>query len=297
MLSFVGSSGAVYPEDYNEAGSIWDHFARFGVDFYNFGLGFEFAGAALEQEFKYTGARLKINYPLPGPLFGKTSRRFATYNTRIPDQFRVEMFIEEFESKWMTGGEALPQVLTVFLPQDHGAGESIENGYPFFESYMADNDLALGRLVEYLSSTPYWSKMAIVVTEDDPQGGVDHVDAHRSVLMVISPHARKGYVSKLHYSFGSIMKTFWNVLGVSYLNQYDAGATDLSDFFTADVDTSGYRAVAPDVRLFDPQKVLDPLDAEFNWQALDDSPGLDDVEVMQAWARKEDAKRRVDSGS
>ena len=123
------------------------------------------------------------------------------------------------------------------------------------------------------------------------------MDAHRSVLMVISPHARKGYVSSSHSSFGSIMKTFWNVLGVPYLNQYDAGATDLSDFFTADVDTTGYRAVAPDVRLFDPQKVLDPMDALFDWEALGDSPGLDDVAVMQARAREDDARRSADSGS
>ncbi|NNE36393.1 MAG: hypothetical protein HKN13_14245, partial [Rhodothermales bacterium] len=297
MLSFVGSSGAIYPEDYNEAGSIWDHFNRFGIDFYNFGLGFEFAGAALEQEFKYTGARLPINYPLPAPLFDKTSRRFATYNTNIPDQFRVDMFIEEFEQKWLSGDQPPPQVLTVFLPQDHGAGERIDDGYPYFESYMADNDLALGRLVEYLSNTPYWSKMAIVVTEDDPQGGVDHVDAHRSVLMVISPYTRRGYVSSRHYSFGSIMKTFWNVLGVPYLNQYDAGATDLSDFFMSEPDVESYRAVAPDVRLFDPQLALDPLDEDFNWQALADTPGLDDVEVMQKWAEEEDAKRASQSGS
>ena len=293
VLSFVGSSGAVYPEDYNEAGTIWDHFDRFGISFFNFGLGFEFAGAALEQEFKYTGARLPINYPMPGPLFDRTSRRFATYNTSIPDQFRLDMFIEEYESRW-ADGESLPQVLTVFLPNDHGSAERVDDGYPFFESYMADNDLALGRLVEYLSRTPYWEKMAIVVTEDDPQGGVDHVDAHRSVLMVLSPWAKKGYVSKVHYSFGSIMKTFWNVLGVPFLNQYDAGATDLSDFFTDTPDTTPYEAVAPDKRLFDPQTALDPLDEHFDWSSLDESPEMDDVSLMQEWAREQEGKEEED---
>ncbi len=246
--------------------------------------------AAAEQQYKYTGIRLPINYPIPAPLFEKTSRRFATYNTSIPDQFRMDMFIEEFEERWAGEGKTLPAVLTVFLPNDHGAGERPDDGYPYRESYMADNDLALGRLVEYLSHTPYWKDMAIVVTEDDPQGGVDHIDAHRSILMVISPYARQGHVSTVHYSFGSIMKTFWHVLGIPYLNQYDAGATDLADFFTATPDTTPYTAIAPDLRLFDPQKAFDPFDEEFDWEALAESPVMDDVETMQAWRREEEAE-------
>ncbi len=291
MLAFVGSSGAIYPEDYNEAGSIWDHFDRNNIDFFNFGLGFEFAPGIETQEFKFTGVRLPINYPLPGPLIDKTSRKFATYNTSIPDQFRADMFIEEFEERWMGEGKTMPQVITMMLPNDHGARERPADGYPFSESYMADNDLALGRVIEYLSRTPYWENMAIVITEDDPQGGVDHVDAHRSLLMVISPYAQKGHVSHTHYSFGSIMKTFWHVLGTPYLNQYDAGATDLADFFTDTPDFTPYNAIAPDPVLFDPAKALDPLDEEFNWEALTESPVMDDVETMQAWAAEEDERR------
>jgi YVTN family beta-propeller protein len=290
MLAFVGASGAAYPEDYNEAGTIWDHFDRNGIDFFNFGLGFEFAGFET-QEYKYTGIRIPVNYPVPGPLLERTSRKFATYNTSIPDQFRVDMFLEEFEEKWMGEGKIMPQMITMMLPNDHGAGERPDDGYPFNESYMSDNDLALGRVVEFLSHTPYWKNMAIVITEDDPQGGVDHVDAHRSLLMVISPYAKKGYVSNVHYSFGSIMKTFWHVLGTPYLNQYDAGASDLGDFFTSEADFTPYYALAPDPRVFDPQKALDPFDANFNWEALADSPVMDDVEVMQEWAAEEDARR------
>jgi YVTN family beta-propeller protein len=293
VLGFVGASVAIYPEDYNEAGSIWDHLDRFGIDFFNFGLGFEFAGGIERQDFKYTGIRLPINYPMPGPLFDRTSRKFATFNTSIPDQFRVDMFIEEFEERWVGAGKTMPPLITMMLPNDHGARERPADGYPFVESYMADNDLALGRVVEYLSHTPYWKDMAIVVTEDDPQGGVDHVDAHRSVLMVISPYAKRDYVAKAHYSFGSIMKTFWHVLGIPYLNQYDAGATDLADFFTDAPDFAPYTALPPDPRVFDPQRALDPLDEDFNWEALSASPEMDDVEVMQAWAREFDARRET----
>ncbi len=289
-LALGGAS--ISPEDYNEAGSIWDHFDRFGIDFFNFGLGFSFAGGARLQDFKYTGARFTVNYPMPAPLYQRTSRKFATYSMAIPDQFRVEMFIEELEERFLGEGKTFPQVLTVMLANDHGWHERPDDGYPFNESYMADNDLALGRVVEFLSHTPYWDKMAIVVTEDDAQGGVDSIDAHRSVLMVISPWAKRGYVSNVHTSFGSLMKTFWHILGVPYLNQYDAGATDLADFFTAEPDTAPYNAIALDPRLFDPAKALDPLDEEFDWEALDDSPVMDDIEVMQAWAAEEDARRQ-----
>ena len=292
VLAYVGASGAIYPEDYNEAGSIWDHFDRHGVDFFNFGLGFEFAPGIETQQYKYTGIRLVINYPLPGPLFDKTSKIFATYNTNIPDQFRVNMFIKEFNERWLGEDRMLPPVLTIFLPNDHGAGERAEDGYPFRESYMADNDLALGRVVEFLSHTPYWKNMAIFVTEDDPQGGVDHVDAHRSILMAISPYIKRNYVSPVHYSFGSIMKTFWHILGIPYLNQYDAGASDLADMFTNMPDYTPYRTKPVDSRIFDPQQALDPLDENFNWKKIYEMPQMDRPELMQQWMKEDDVKRK-----
>jgi hypothetical protein len=122
--------------------------------------------------------------------------------------------------------------------------------------------------------------MAIFITEDDSQGGVDHIDAHRSVLMVISPYARRGYVSHKHTSFGSIFKTFWNILGIPYLNQYDATASDLSDFFQDKPDYTPYKAVMVDQRIFDPQKALDPFDEKFDYKALSASPVLDDPKYM-----------------
>ena len=180
--------------------------------------------------------RRVVNFPIPGPLFDHSSRKYATYNMAIPDQFRVDMFLEEFTDRWIDGDEDLPQVLTVNLPNDHGADERPEAGYPYRESYMMDNDLALGRIVEFLTQSSYWKKMAIFVTEDDAQDGRDHVDAHRSLLMVLSPYAKRNYAGHQHYSFGSIFKTFWHILGVPYLNQYDATAADLADLFTAEPD-------------------------------------------------------------
>ena len=277
-LALVGATGAIYPEDYNEAGSIWDHFDRNEISFFNFGFGTELAPSLSDSTMKYTGVKYLVNFPVPGPLYDHSSRQYATYNMAIPDQFRADQFIREFSEKYLGEGKSMPQVLTVLLPNDHGAGDRPKAGYPFRESYMMDNDLALGRIVEFLSHTPYWKNMAIVVTEDDSQDGMDHVDAHRSILMVISPYAKKNYVGRQHYSFGSIFKTFWNILGTPYLNQYDAAATDLSDLFTDEPDLTPYQAFPVDKRVFDPQKVLDPFDEKFDWKAVVESPQLDNVD-------------------
>ncbi|CAM2979951.1 bifunctional YncE family protein/alkaline phosphatase family protein [Flavobacterium frigoris] len=291
IFAMNGAAGAIYPEDYNEAGSMWDHLERNAIRFYNFGFSIMFEPALYEANFKYTGIKQFVNYPMPQPLFTRTSKTYPTYNTSIPDQFRIDQFEKEFDEKWVKGKELMPELITVIIPNDHGAGDNPKAGYPFKESYLADNDLALGRIVEYLSRTPYWKDMLIVVTEDDAQNGVDHIDAHRSVLLLISPWVKREYASHLHYSFGSIFKTFWNVLATPYLNQYDAGATDLSDFFTSTPNYKPYNAVEVDPRVFDPQKALDPFDENFDWKSLKESPEMDNEADMLRESKEQDEYR------
>ncbi len=291
ILGINSAAGAVYPEDYNEAGSLWEHFERNKVDFFNFGFGMMFEPSSYSDTYKYNGVKYIANYPVSAPLFNNSSKMYPTYNTSIPDQFRAEMFIKEFKEKWIDKNNIMPQVITAIVPNDHGAGERPEAGYPFRESYMADNDLAIGRIVEFLSHTPYWKNMMIVITEDDAQNGVDHIDAHRSVLMVISPYVKKNYVSHTHYSFGSIFKTMWNILGTPYLNQYDAGANDFADFFTNKPDFTPYLASDIDRRIFDPQKALTPLDEKFDWKSLEESPVIDNVKDMMREAKEQEKDR------
>jgi hypothetical protein len=280
-LAFIGSSGAIYPEDYNEAGSMWEHFERGKVKFRNFGLGFEFWPGDEEQSYKYTGIKLPINYPMPKVLFDNTSRKFATFNTSVPDQFRFAQFEMEFKEKWLSGKEPMPQLITMMFPNDHGSGERPADGYPFWASYMADNDLALGRLVELISHSPFWKDTAIFVTEDDAQGFVDTVDAHRSVCMVISPYAKKDHVSHTHSSIASIIKTMFLILDLPPLNQYDAFASDLADMFEEKAGNDApYNAVAETKELFDPEKALTPFDEKFNWKALAESPAMDDEDYL-----------------
>ena len=292
-FGMTGASGAIYPEDYNQNGSMWDHLERNKKEFYNFGFGVEFGpGNIADSTMKYGGVRYLVNYPLPGPLYDRTSRLFPTYNMAIPDQFRADVFIKEVKEKYLDKKIEFPAMLTLQLLNDHGAGERAHAGFPFHESYMADNDLALGRVVEFLSHTPYWKNMMIVVTEDDAQGGSDHIDAHRSLLMVISPYAKKNFNSHAHYSFGSIFKTFWNVLGVPCLNQYDFGATDLSNCFTSTPNFAPYNAVPVDARIFDPAKALKPFDENFDWEALIESPKLDDPDEIKK-VKKDDGRLKV----
>ncbi len=281
----AGASAAIFPEDYNEAGALWEHLERNGIPFFNFGFGLEMPAALEEQVHKYTGIHMSVSFPLPKPLFDHTSRKFATFNMAIPDQFRVDMFEEELRGRWLSGKEPFPRLITMVLPNDHLTSEHPSDGYPFRESYMGDNDLALGRVIQTLSRTPYWKDMLVIVTEDDPQGGRDHVDAHRSVLMMIGPYVKKGYVSHTLASFGSIMKMIFTLLDLPYLNQFDAAASLPRDFFTDEPDYATYRVRPVDKRLFNPDAAFKPFDRRFNWKAVLESDQIDNLEDMRGYYR------------
>lgn len=274
---FTEANSALAPEDYPEAGSIWDHFDRNDISFRNYGEGFEFAGIYENADLEPTGARLPVNVPMPGPLFRNTNRNFPTYNTNISDQYRVDVWEDEFKQRYIDGGEVLPRFVNIYLPQDHTAGPRPENGYPTREAYVADNDLALGRVVDLVSHSKYWRSTAIFVTEDDAQSGVDHVDAHRSLLLAISPWTKRSYVSGEHTSMVSIIKTINQLTGAPMLNLYDALATDLSSMFNfnAAPDLQPYTAVPIDPAVFDPSKVKR---GGFTAEELHESEELDSVE-------------------
>ncbi len=251
-LLFAGSDSSVHPEEQLEGGTIWRHFERHGVTFYNFGEGFELAGVAEDKDLEPTGARFLTNVPMPDALYRNTSREYPGFNMNIPDQFRADQFIREVEAKYVKGGAELPQFLFVHLPNDHMTKERPDDGYPYEESFTADNDYALGRILEFLSGTKWWKEMAVFITEDDAQGGVDHIDAQRTVVMGAGPWIKRGYVSHANTSFPGLLKTIFRLLRLPPLNLYDAAATDLSDWFSAAPDFGSYRRLPVDMRLFDP---------------------------------------------
>ncbi len=251
-LLFAGTNSSVHPEEQPEAGTLWHHLERHGIPFRNFGEGFELAGIAEDQHFKPTGARLLTNAPMPDPLYRNTSRQYPGFNINIPDQYRASQFIQEIEEKYVKGGEPLPRLLFIYLPNDYAAEPRPDGGYPFPASFVADNDYALGRIVEFLSHTPWWREMAVFVTEAGAQGGRDHIDSHRTVMIAAGPYIKRGYVSHTNSSFPGLLKTVFRLLGVPPLNLFDAAASDLSDIFTQTPDFAAYDLLPEDTRLFNP---------------------------------------------
>ncbi|MBC7920485.1 MAG: phosphoesterase, partial [Ferruginibacter sp.] len=278
---FPKSTGSMDPEDYNEIGGLWEQLARNKIEFYNFGEANEFAGVWEERNHTNTGMRLPVIFPLPKALYERTSWNYAGYNTNVPDQYRMDQFEKEFTQKWLSGKDTLPPLVMLAIPNDHGAGARPGDGYPYVHSYMADNDLALGRTLHFLSRTPYWKNTLVIVTEDDPQGGVDHVDAHRSVLLMAGPYVKRGYASHTHANFGSILKTIYTLLDVGLVNQYDVTASWLGDFFTDQPDLTPYEAQLPDRRVFNPQTALDVYKKTFDWTKIQQGPKLDDPDEQR----------------
>jgi DNA-binding beta-propeller fold protein YncE len=278
---FPKTTGGVDPEDYNEIGGIWDNLYRNKVSFFNFGESNEAVNSHEEKFDTIFGASNSVVFPLPKVLFDNTSRDYAGYNTNVPDQFRVEQFEREFKKRWLSGKDTMPNFIGIQLPNDHTSKPRPEDGYPFIHSYVADNDLALGRMLDFLSKTPYWKSMLVIVTEDDPQGGVDHIDAHRSILMMAGPYVKKGYVSHKHANFGSILRTMYHILGLPYVNQYDATASLLDDYFTEKPDFKGYEALQHDPALFQPEKAMKIYGRDFDWRVIKQGAKFDNEDEQR----------------
>ena len=124
--------------------------------------------------------------------------------------------------------------------------------------------------------------MAVLVTEDDAQGGVDHIDSHRTVLLVAGPYARRGHIVRQNSSFPGLLKTVFRILGLPPLNLFDATATDLSDAFTNEPDFTPYKLLATDPAIFDPTKAKDPLESA----PPPMSERMDDPRVLKEQHRK-----------
>ncbi len=262
-LASFGSNGSQIPEDYLENGSMWEHLDRGGIRFRNYGEGFEFPGTDEGPDTLRSGTYNVVNHPMGKALWDNTCWEYPIFNMSIPDIARVDWFIEDLEKNYRKNGKPIPAYMNITLCNDHGAGAQPAAGYPYVCSFMADNDLALGRLVEYLTHLPEWKNMAILVTQDDAGGDSDHVDRHRSYVLAISPYAKHGYVTHVHTSIMSCLKTIYKIFGLGPNNMFDALASDLSDAFTMKPDYTPYRHVPADPRVFVPEKAYDPKDPKF----------------------------------
>ncbi|WP_348263405.1 bifunctional YncE family protein/alkaline phosphatase family protein [Telmatobacter sp. DSM 110680] len=281
--ALFGGADAPMPEDEPQFGSLWEHVAANGQGILNYGEGLEIEGNVEMPGAQPEGQRLLLNAPLPKPVFEASDRRFPTFNLGIPDQFRVREFERDFRLKLAAG--KVPALIVIRLPNDHTADPRPGDGYPFRASYVADNDLALGRIVAFLSRTSIWKDSAVFVTEDDAQSGVDHVDAHRSILLVASPWVKPGMVSHGHASMGSITRTIDELLGLGPLNLEDALAAEITGIFDAQPHLEPYATRAADPRVFIPARArfAKPKSKKESAALLD----VDDADEIRKQLKKE----------
>jgi DNA-binding beta-propeller fold protein YncE len=213
-------------------GYIWDRCQAAGVSYRSYGEWIENARSA------FTPSR-----PLARALEGHYDPWFRGYDLDYPDQKRADRFIAqlgEFERR----GE-MPRFIVLRLPNDHTYGT--RSGKPTPTAMVADNDLALGRLVEAVSKSRFWKETALFVVEDDAQNGPDHVDAHRTVALVISPYTKRRHVDSTMYSTASMLRTMELILGLKPMSQFDAAARPMYASFQAQPDLRPYEHVVPQV--------------------------------------------------
>jgi YVTN family beta-propeller protein len=152
---------------------------------------------------------------------------FPNFNTAIPDQYRLDIFLQEFQS--YVSNNNLPNLIVMTLCTDHTSGTTA--GYPTPAAQVADNDLAVGRLVEAISNSPYWPNSAIFIVEDDAQNGLDHVDGHRSTAFIVSPYVQRTQVNHTYYTQVNLLRTIEELLGLPPMNQHDLLAAPMTDAF------------------------------------------------------------------
>ena len=183
--------------------------------------------------------------PLVAALEGRIDPLYRNFDLEYSDQKRADEWLREFREFEKNGN--LPRFQIVRLPNDHTAGTRPGGWTP--RAMVADNDLALGRIIEAITKSRYWKETAVFVLEDDAQNGPDHVDAHRSPALVISPYVKRGAVDSTMYSTVSMLRTMELILGLPPLTQHDAAATPMHAAFTAKPDLRPYTAVKANVDL------------------------------------------------
>ncbi|MBI3790034.1 MAG: bifunctional YncE family protein/alkaline phosphatase family protein [Gemmatimonadetes bacterium] len=214
-------------------GYLWDLAQRAGVSFRNFG---EYAVPAG----MYGTAKGEGYVGLKRFLKAHTSPRYPPYNTSIRDQVRADMWLEELGA-WVAAGE-MPRFQIVRLPNDHTTYARAGTPTPF--AHMADNDYALGRMIEALSRTKFWGSTAVFVLEDDAQSGADHVDSHRSILQTISPWAKGGTWHRFANTT-DVIATIEELLWLGSLSQFDHFGRPLREIWRDTPDLRPYTALVP----------------------------------------------------
>ena len=243
-ISYRGERRAPYPAEGNKPvfdiarpaeGYLWDRARAKGVSYRSYG---EFVkNGKTPADPATTSVKSLEGHFDPG---------FRSFDMNYPDQKRADRFLEELAGFEKSG--EMPRLIVLRLPNDHTSGT--KPGSPTVMACLADNDLALGRVVEGLSKSRFWKHLAVFVVEDDAQNGSDHVDAHRTVALAVSPYTRRRSVDSTMYSTSSMLRTVELCLGLDPMSQFDAAARPMANAFTGTPDFTPYtqRPVTTDIK-------------------------------------------------
>ncbi|MDQ2728416.1 MAG: hypothetical protein M3Y91_11260, partial [Actinomycetota bacterium] len=175
-------------------------------------------------------------------------RNYPKFNLDVPDQYRTDIWEQSFNKQLASpSSTGVPNLNMLWVPDDHTAGTSGTDPYP--SAQVADNDLAVGRMISDISHSSIWPSSAVFVVEDDPQNGVDHVDGHRSTMYVASPYAKRGLVNSSYYTQLNLVKTIEQILGVPPMNQEDRAAEPMFNAFTNTPDLTPFSTLPNQIPL------------------------------------------------
>ncbi|GIV16058.1 MAG: phosphoesterase [Armatimonadota bacterium] len=278
------------PLSYSSTGFLWDHVLAAGLSFRNYGE-MDYtepvpANASFMDIYRdFVGGKRSIRFTQNigiENLRRYSCRNYPGWNMRIPDVLRAEVFLKELREFERKG--YFPNLVIIYLPQDHTSGT--QPGMPTPRAHVADNDLALGRIVEGISKSRFWQRTCIFVIEDDPQDGFDHVDGHRSVCLVISPYTKRGAVVSEFYNQSSVLHTICRILGIPPMNQMVAMSPVMTACFTENPDFTPYTALPNRIPLDElnpPLNTLNPQQrhwAEASLRLPLDKPDRADEDIL-----------------
>jgi YVTN family beta-propeller protein len=255
--SFEGGRPVTYPKD----GFIWDYCKRAGLTYRSYG---EFGD--------YAKANIKS-------LEGHMCWASPGFNMDISDQVRTDAWTHDFDSLLVIG--AVPQFSTIRISNDHTSGQKKGKISP--QAAVADNDLAVGRIVDRISHSSVWKESVVFILEDDAQNGPDHVDAHRSPAYVVGPFVKRNAVIHTMYSTSGFLRTMELILGLPPMSQYDAGAVPLFECFSSKPDLTPYTLIRPLISLDTRNVAVNESSRRsefFNFAKEDAAPDLDLNEVV-----------------
>ena len=254
VLPGTADVGAVDGPDEGGSGFLWDAVLAKGLEVRNYGCFCDDVRYGLPRtDPAYIAptrdafaTKTRVAFPQRVSLHDRTDPYFRCFDQRVADYWREKEWAREFDVYVKNG--KLPALEVVRLPHDHlGSFDSAEDGVSTPDTQIADNDYAIGALVEKVSRSPYWSDTVVIALEDDAQNGSDHVDAHRSFVLFAGGHVKRGAKVSTPYATPSVLRTIEVLLGVAPLGQSDAFAPAMDELFDEKVDATPFAAEVPAV--------------------------------------------------